>query len=169
MAPTPPKAASRAAHSAVVRDADGTVLLATATYCTSGDELLSALRDLLVVERRHDTFRPTNVPSGAGDGLERGDLGPVREAVRAGRDLTVDLRAHPGWSPAADAARSVDGALAVWTGRTDWADEAIAPAPIRIAKRHTTCEACGASPTRVALRERICQGCGADLPRPGRA
>lgn len=169
MAGSTRRASTRVARSALVRAPDGTVLLATATYCTSGDDLLAACRDWLVEERRHESFRPTNTPQADDDGLERGDLAPLREAIRAGARLTVELQQHPGWSPAADAARSAADALAVWTGRTGWADETIAPAPIRIANRHTSCPACGAAPTRVALRERLCQECGADLPRPGRS
>lgn len=160
------RATSRSARLAVVRDADGAVLLASPTFETDAAGFLDTCRDWLVEERRHRTFRPTNTPVGMFDSLA-GDLGPMRQAMRDGDQPTVELTDHPGWGPAADAARVVEGAIAAWTGNV-WGERRPAKATTVTARRSTTCPKCGALPSRAALRERICEACGADLPRPGR-
>jgi hypothetical protein len=162
-----PRATTRSARLAVVRDADNVVLFAGPTFETDADGFLDLCRDWLVQERHHSTFRPTNTAVGMFEELS-GDLGPMRDAMRAGAPLTVELVDHHGWGPAADAARDVQDALAVWTGANVWGGHNPAKAPLATAKRHTTCPACGASPSRAGIRERLCDVCGADLPRPGR-
>lgn len=174
------RARPRPAKLAVVRNDEGRVLLATPTFEPDEACFLDACRDWLVEERRHASFRETNTSTGPFDRLD-GTLGPMRQAMRNGTPVTVELTDHLGWGPAADAARAIPDAAAVWTTRIGWA-EARPAKRIRSRRVSTrsveagsakpaqriTCPKCSAAPTRAALRERFCQECGADLPRPGR-
>lgn len=185
LTPADPRARTRPTKLAVVRNAEGRVLLASPTFEPDEEAYLDSLRDWLVEERRHPSFRENNTSMGPFDRLD-GTLGPVRVALRDSAPLEVELIDHLGWGPAAEAARAIPNAAAVWTTRTGWDDptkkkrsrakkakdgaaakrgglvQDVVPA------RHTTCPECGAAPSRIALRERICDACGADLPRPSR-